>query len=364
MPRKVTNRQARATVVENDPRWARVRARDARANGEFFYAVETTGVYCQASCAARLPRPENVAFYTTRAEAERAGYRPCLRCRPDQAPVVERHAELVAELCRMIESSDGVPTLAELAARAGLSTFHTHRLFKAVTGVTPRAYAAARRAERTRARLQAAPSVTAAIYDAGFHSAARFYAQAPDMLGMTPTAYKAGGVELPIRFAVGQCSLGAILVAATGRGVCAILLGDDPEELVHDLERRFRRARLDGADPSFAAVVARVVAVVEGTQPAATLPLDIRGTAFQQRVWKELAKIPPGATRSYHDIAKAIGRPKAVRAIAQACAANALAVAIPCHRVVRTDGALSGYRWGVERKRVLLDREASRRERS
>ncbi|HEY4240434.1 MAG TPA: bifunctional DNA-binding transcriptional regulator/O6-methylguanine-DNA methyltransferase Ada [Kofleriaceae bacterium] len=343
-------------TIESDPRWATVRARE---RGEFFYSVATTGVYCRPTCAARLPRPENVAFHETRAQAERAGFRPCLRCRPDLAPASERNAELVAALCRLIESREDVPTLAELAAHAGLSTFHAHRMFKAVTGLTPRAYAVARRAERARERLRTAPSVTEAIYGAGFQSSARFYANAPDMLGMTPTAYKAGGKALPIRFAVGQCSLGAILVAATERGVCAILLGDDPEELVHDLERRFPRAKLDGADPSFDALVARAVAVVEGTQPASSLPLDIRGTAFQQRVWAELTAIPLGATRSYHEIAAAIGQPKAVRAIAQACAANSLAVAIPCHRVIRTDGALSGYRWGVERKRALLERERS-----
>ncbi|HEU4733079.1 MAG TPA: bifunctional DNA-binding transcriptional regulator/O6-methylguanine-DNA methyltransferase Ada [Kofleriaceae bacterium] len=348
-----------AAIRDNeDPRWAAVRARDASADGTFVYSVKTTGVYCRPSCAARPARPENVAFHATTADAERAGFRPCKRCKPDQPPLAERQAAQVAALCRLIEQSDEVPTLEELASHAGLSAFYTHRLFKTVTGVTPKAYAAAHRARRVRGELRTRSTVTEAIYGAGYSSSARFYESSNAMLGMTPSKFRAGGADLEIRFAIGQCSLGAILVAATARGVCAILLGDDPEALSHDLERRFPRARLIGGDPSFERLVAQVVGLVEQPRTGTKLPLDIRGTAFQQRVWKALCRIPAGKTASYSQIARRIGAPGAVRAVAQACAANALAVAIPCHRVVRTDGDLSGYRWGVERKRALLDREA------
>jgi AraC family transcriptional regulator of adaptative response/methylated-DNA-[protein]-cysteine methyltransferase len=354
--------QARATSAthDQDARWIALRARDARADGTFFYSVRTTGVYCRPSCAARPARPENVAFHATAADAERAGFRPCKRCKPEQPPLAERQAAQVAALCRLIEASDEIPTLEQLADHAGLSAFHTHRMFKAVTGVTPKAYASAHRARRVRGELATRGTVTEAIYGAGYSSSARFYETSNAVLGMTPTRFRAGGRDLEIRFAIGECSLGAILVAATARGVCAILLGEDPEALAHDLERRFPRARLVGADPAFEQLVAQVVGLVEQPGTAAALPLDIRGTAFQQRVWKALCRIPAGKTASYAEIARRIGAPRAVRAVAQACGANALAVAIPCHRVVRTDGDLSGYRWGVERKRALLDREARR----
>jgi len=341
-------------------RWAAVQARDASADGTFYFSVKTTGVYCRPSCAARPARRENVAFHATTAAAERAGFRPCKRCKPTQPPLAERQAAQVAALCRLIETSEQPPTLEQLADHAGLSAFHVHRIFKAVTGVTPKAYAAAHRAGRVRGELRARGTVTEAIYGAGYSSSARFYETSTARLGMTPSKFRAGGTDLDIRFAIGQCTLGAILVAATERGVCAILLGDDPEALAHDLEKRFPRARLIGADPDFERLVAQVVGLVEQPDRGGTLPLDIRGTAFQQRVWKALSKIPTGKTASYTEIARKIGAPRAARAVAQACAANPLAVAIPCHRVVRTDGDLSGYRWGIERKRALLDREAAR----
>jgi AraC family transcriptional regulator, regulatory protein of adaptative response / methylated-DNA-[protein]-cysteine methyltransferase len=347
-----------AARVESDPRWALVRARDARADGEFFYSVRTTGVYCRPSCGARPARPENVAFHVNAAAAERAGFRPCKRCKPDQPPLAERRVTLVTELCRLIERSDEVPSLDELADHAGLSAFHTHRVFKAVTGLTPKAYAAAYRAGRIRRELGGKDTVTEAIYRAGYNSSARFYDESKRLLGMTPTKYRAGGKNLEIRFAIGECSLGSILVAATGVGVCAILLGDDPDELAHDLERRFPHAALVGADGDFEKLVATVIALVEEPRSGKKLPLDIRGTAFQQRVWKALRDVPAGTTVSYAAVARAIGAPESGRAVAQACAANPLAVAIPCHRVVRTDGSLSGYRWGVERKHALLAREA------
>ena len=252
-----------------------------------------------------------------------------------------------------------MPTLETLAAAAGMSPFHFHRVFKAATGCTPRSYAAAHRANRMREALRGGGTVTDAVYDAGFNSNGRFYAAAPEILGMKPTVFRRGGAGETIRFAVGACSLGAILVAATAKGVCAIGLGDDPDALVHDLEDRFPRAELVGGDPEFETRVARVVGFVEAPAHGLDLPLDIRGTTFQQRVWRALREVPAGATATYAEIAVRIGSPGAARAVASACASNPLAVAVPCHRVVRSDGGLSGYRWGVERKRTLLDREAS-----
>lgn len=271
-----------------------------------------------------------------------------------------RRAELVTRLCRYIEASGRVPRLAELSAEAGLSPAHLHRLFRQATGVTPRAYAAAHRAGRLRAGLAGSGSVTEASYAAGYSSSGRLYADTSQRLGMTPTAFRRGGEGLSVRFAVGECGLGAVLVAATDRGVCAILLGDDAAALVADLEERFPAADLVGGDAGFEDLVARVVALVEDPARAPDLPLDIRGTAFQERVWQALRQIPAGTTATYAEIARRIGRPQAVRAVAGACAANPLAVAIPCHRVVRTDGSLSGYRWGIDRKRALLLREQRR----
>jgi AraC family transcriptional regulator of adaptative response/methylated-DNA-[protein]-cysteine methyltransferase len=342
----------------DDARWAAVLARDGAA--AFCYAVRSTGVYCRPGCAARRPRRENVVFFTTAAEAQKAGYRPCQRCRPDEAGSENRDAARVREACRLIEAAEEPPSLGALAAAVGLSRYHFHRVFTAALGVTPRAYAAALRTQRLRRELAEAPSITAAVYDAGFNSSGRFYAAADAVLGMAPRAYRRGGVDAEIRFAVGQCSLGAILVAASDKGICAISLGDNPDALVRDLQDRFVSARLIGGDASFEATVAQVVGLVETPNAAVDLPLDIRGTAFQQRVWQALCQIPAGETRSYGEIAAAIGAAKAVRAVARACADNPVAVAIPCHRVVRRDGALSGYRWGVERKATLLAREAKR----
>jgi AraC family transcriptional regulator, regulatory protein of adaptative response / methylated-DNA-[protein]-cysteine methyltransferase len=349
-----------ALPIERDPRWRAVVARDPAADGTFFYAVRSTGIYCRPSCASRQAKPENVEFHATRAEAERAGFRPCKRCKPDRAARHEQHAAVVAEICRVIETAEEPPALADLARRAGMSAYHFHRVFKAVTGVTPKAYANAHRAKRVRDEL-ARPdtSVTAAMYDAGFNSNARFYATSNAILGMKPRDYRAGGANTEIRFAIGECSLGSILVARSERGVCAILLGDDPDALARELQDRFPQARLIGGDADFEALVARVVGFVEAPGLGLDLPLDVRGTAFQQRVWQALRAIPAGKTASYAEIARRIGAPKSVRAVAQACAANTIAVAIPCHRVVRNDGALSGYRWGVERKSALLQREAA-----
>lgn len=347
-----------AAATLGDPRWQSVVRRDASADDTFFYSVASTGVYCRPSCGSRLARPENVRFHATRAEAERAGFRPCKRCRPDQPPLAEQHAATVAGVCRLIEAADVAPSLEQLARNAGLSPHHFLRVFKAVTGVTPRAYGAAHRARRLREQLDRGTSVTAAIYDAGYGSSSRFYAEADAVLGMPPSRYREGGADVVIRFAIGECSLGAILVAASARGVCAIALGDDPALLAQQFQDRFPNADLVGGDPGFEQLVARVVAAVEAPGLGVGLPLDVRGTAFQQRVWQALCDIPAGETATYAQVARRIGHPKAVRAVAAACAANPLAVAIPCHRVVRTDGGLSGYRWGVERKQKLLERES------
>ena len=315
----------------DEERWEAVVRRDRAADGAFYYSVRTTGVYCRPSCAARLARREHVRFHATCEEAEQGGFRPCKRCRP---------------------------TAPALAAATGMSRFHFHRVFKTLTGVTPKAYAAAHRAQRVRDELSRTDTVTEAIYGAGFNSNGRFYATSSEMLGMTPSNFRSGGHGASIRFAVGECSLGSILVAATDKGVCAIMLGDDPEALVRDLQDRFPKAQLLGGDEGFEQLVAKVVGFVEAPARGLDLPLDVQGTAFQQRVWQALRAIPSGTTVSYTEIAERIGAPQAVRAVAQACASNAIAVAIPCHRVVRQDGALAGYRWGVERKRALLEREA------
>ncbi len=345
-------------MTEGDPRWAAVVARSAEADGVFFYSVRTTGVFCRPSCGARLARSENVRFHATRQDAEAAGFRPCKRCKPDQPSLAEQHAARVTQACRLIETSEAVPGLEELARNARMSAFHFHRVFKAITGLTPREYAAANRGKRVRKELGRQRTVTRAIYESGYSSNGRFYGESAQVLGMTPTDYREGGANADIRFAIGECSLGSILVAMSERGVCAILLGDDPALLARDLQDRFPRATLIGADPEFERMVARVIGFVEAPGLGLDLPLDVRGTAFQQRVWQALREIPAGATASYSEIAGRIGAPKSVRAVASACAANPLAIAIPCHRVVRNDGGLSGYRWGVERKRELLQREA------
>jgi AraC family transcriptional regulator of adaptative response/methylated-DNA-[protein]-cysteine methyltransferase len=356
---EIKREPASVPFLTEDDQWAAIVRRDQAADGVFYYSVRTTGVYCRPACAARLARRENVRFHCTCADAEKAGFRPCKRCRPNEAPLAERQAAAVAGTCRLIEEADEMPTLDSLAAAAGMSRFHFHRVFTTITGLTPKAYAKAHRAKRVREELARSSTVTDAIYSAGFNSNGPFYATSSKVLGMTPTGFRAGGAGASIRFAVGECSLGSILVAASEKGVCAILLGDDPDALTRDLQDRFPRASLIGGDAEFEQWVARVVGFVEVPRLGLDLPLDVRGTAFQQRVWRALCEIPIGSTATYSEIAERIGAPRSVRAVAQACAANALAVAIPCHRVVRNDGALSGYRWGVERKRALLEREVT-----
>jgi AraC family transcriptional regulator of adaptative response/methylated-DNA-[protein]-cysteine methyltransferase len=349
--------------MADDPRWARIVARDKTADGCFWYSVATTGIYCRPSCPSRTANPRNVQLHDTLAAAKATGVRPCKRCNPDGISIEGENAAIIAQACRLIEESEEEPSLNDLAKAVGRSPSYFHRMFKAITGLTPKDYAVAHRAAKVRQGLDSGNSVTEAMYDAGFNSSGRFYEKSTGLLGMTPTQYRAGGANEEIRFAVGETSLGAILVASSKKGVASILLGTDPDTLVRNLQDRFPKARLIGADGDYEALVARVVGFVEAPNLGLDLPLDVRGTAFQQRVWQALQEIPVGQTVSYAEVARRIGSPTAVRAVAGACAANNLAVAIPCHRVVRNDGSLSGYAWGVERKRVLLDREAALGER-
>ncbi|KAA0971649.1 bifunctional DNA-binding transcriptional regulator/O6-methylguanine-DNA methyltransferase Ada [Aureimonas fodinaquatilis] len=345
---------------EQERRFLAVEKRDSSADGQFIYAVRTTGIYCRPSCPSRTANRSNLVFFADGAQARKAGFRPCQRCAPDAVSARSERSAIIERACRQIETELEASDLAALAQASGFSPAYFHRLFKAATGMTPKTYVTACRARRIRAELaDGDSSVTTAIYAAGYNSSSRFYEKADKMLGMQPKAFKNGGENTDIHFAVGQCSLGSILVGRSSVGICTITLGDDPEQLVHDLERRFPNARLTGGDEDFEKLVAQVIGFVEAPGIGLDLPLDIRGTAFQQRVWQALQAIPAGETASYAQIAARMGLPKSTRAVAGACAANAIAVAIPCHRVVRSDGSLSGYRWGVERKRELLAREAS-----
>jgi AraC family transcriptional regulator of adaptative response/methylated-DNA-[protein]-cysteine methyltransferase len=344
-------------LVADDPRWARIVARDKTADGHLWYSVATTGVYCRPSCPSRAANPANVQLHTTLDEAKATGFRPCKRCKPDGPSIESDNAALVAKACRIIERSEEAPSLAELADAIGRSPAYFHRIFKSATGLTPKDYAAAHVAKKVRQGLACGNTVTETFYEAGFNSSGRFYEKAAGMLGMTPSQYRAGGANEEIWFAVGQTSLGAILVASSRKGVASILLGDDPDQLVRNLQDRFPRAHLIGADRDYEALVARVVGLVEAPRIGLDLPLDVRCTAFEQRVWLALQDIPVGEVVSYAEIARRVGSPKAARAVARACAANDVAITIPCHRVVRNNGAASGYAWGTERKRELLSRE-------
>lgn len=345
------------STIEADPRWQQVVQRDRSAHG-FVYAVKSTGIYCRACCPARRPKFENISFFDTPTAAEAAGYRPCKRCRPEQAGADDKLRLIIETTCRLIEGADTTPSLNELALAAGLSPYYFQRQFKAITGLTPKVYAQNYRASRMRdALIDKNNNVTQAIYDAGFQSSSRFYDHASDMLGMTPTAFKKGGKNMEIYFAVAECSLGSVLVASTHKGICAVTLGDDAQVLVQLLQDRFPQATLIGGDKRYETHIAAVIAQIENPAQRFNLPLDIQGTVFQQKVWQALREIPEGETISYSELAKRIGQPTANRAVASACGANKIAVIIPCHRVVRTNGDLSGYRWGVERKRALLLKE-------
>lgn len=349
---------AAASAPADDARYAAIARRDRAADGRFWYGVVTTGVYCRPSCAARLAKRENVRFFASREDARDAGLRACKRCRPDADSDRAHLLAATERACRLIEAAEEPPTLAELADAAGLSRYHFHRVFKDIVGVTPKQYAQGRRRARLQDELVAGAPVTEAIYAAGFGSSTRFYENAAGILGMHASAYRRGGRDMAIRYAAVPCSLGWVLVAATDRGLCSIALGDSAQELAAGLAARFPSATIAPGGDDFAALVARVVDLIEAPHGAVELPLDIRGTSFQQRVWHALRQIPAGRTATYGEVAARLGAPRAVRAVAQACAANPLAVAIPCHRVLAADGDLAGYRWGKARKRALLAREA------
>ena len=338
--------------------WRIVLARDRRYDGAFVYAVRSTGIFCRPSCPSRRPRRSLVQFYPIPEAAQAAGFRACRRCRPTQVPAADPAVAVVRELCRAIDShADDPADLTTLGKRAGLSTHQVLRAFHRVLGVSPKAYADARRLARLKASLKHFRHVSPAIYDAGYGSSSRVYERAAGALGMTPAAYRRGGRGTEIRYTVAASPLGSLLVAATDRGVCRISLGDATPALERDLHDEFPAATIRKDAGRLSAWVQRILRHLDGRAPHLDLPLDIRATAFQQHVWAELRKIPYGSTRSYRAVARAIGRPRASRAVAQACASNPVALAIPCHRVVREDGALGGYRWGIERKRALLERE-------
>lgn len=346
------------TYSTDQTRWEALVERDQGADGAYVYGVVTTGIYCRPVCSSKLPNRDNVRFFDTCEDAEQAGFRPCKRCTPSSLDGQAMHREAIIRACQLIEESEESPSLTDLANAVGFSPSYFHRLFKRMVGVTPKQYTTAVRSNRVRASLQTSSNVTEAIYEAGFASSSRFYDKATNTLGMKPSKYRNGGHGVRIRFAVSQCYLGWILVAATGKGICAIDFADDPKTLEEGLRARFSKAEFVDNDPSFMAWVAQVLAFLESPHDNLDLPLDVKGTAFQQRVWLTLREIPPGSTASYAELAARIDNPKAARAVAQACASNSIAVAIPCHRAVRSDGGLGGYRWGSERKRKLLEREA------
>ena len=344
-------------MLDFDRCWAAVENRDAGADGSFYYGVRTTGVYCRPGCPSRRPLRANTAFFATTSEAEAAGLRACKRCRPTDTSTASRHIAAIEKACALLRTSETIPSLGELAAAAAISRFHFHRVFKQVTGATPRDYARTHRLGLLAQRLDAGEKVTEAIYASGFGSSSRAYEAAPAALGMTPGARRRAGDGETIRYVTVATPLGWALVAATARGVCLTALGDDRERLAAMVRERFPAALLVAEDAALKDWAEQIVRFITDPGQTPDLPLDIRGTAFQTRVWRALQRIPLGRTATYAEIARALGQPKAVRAVAQACAANNLALLVPCHRVIREDGDLAGYRWGLERKRALLERE-------
>lgn len=341
-----------------DTRWQAVLARDGRADGAFVYAVRSTRVYCRPSCPSRRPRRDRVVFFEAASEAESAGFRACRRCRPREAAASDPAVRLAQRACDAIaRSPDEPPSLGALSASLGVSAHHLLRAFKRATGITPRQYAESRRMERLRGRLRGGASITGALFDSGLSSSSRLYERAPAQLGMTPAAYRRGGRGVRVSYTIAPSPLGRLLVAATDRGICMVCLGDDERVLERSLHRELPQAECRRDDDALAARVRQVVRHLEGRLPRLELPVDVRATAFQRRVWQALCEIPYGATRSYAEVAAAIGAPTATRAVARACATNPVAIVIPCHRVVRSDGGMGGYRWGEERKRRLLDTE-------
>jgi len=354
--------QAKPTAIANDVQaWRAVQERDRRYDGMFVYAVKSTGVYCRPSCASRRPRREMVEFFEQPQQAERAGFRSCLRCRPTELNGEREMPQVITRVCRFIDDIiDEGPTLDRLAEVAGVSPFHLQRSFKGALGVSPRQYAELKRFLRFKSRLQKGDDVTTAMYEAGFSGPSRLYERSTSAMGMTPSAYRSGAPGQRIRYTLANSALGRVLIAATDKGVCAVRIGDSDKQLEATLRDEFAKAEIARDDRELASYVRDIVGAAEGKGIAHQIPLDIRHTAFQWKVWQALRKIKLGETRSYQQVAKAIGEPRAVRAVANACAANPVALVIPCHRVVRNDGQKGGYRWGVERKKQLLEKEKER----
>lgn len=349
------------TTLLDEQRWQAVLARNPQADGQFVFAVLTTGIFCRPSCRARHALRQNVRFFPDADSAVAAGFRPCKRCQPDKAHPQQQRLDKVAIACRLLEQDTPV-TLEQLATAVGISPYHFHRLFKSVTGMTPKAWQQAFRAHRLRNTLAESDTVTDAVLAAGFPDSSSYYRQADAALGMTARQFRRGGDDADIRYALSDCSLGRCLVAESERGICAILLADSDEQLLAELHTIFPHARNVQGDEAMLERVAEVIRRLDRADAPFTLPLDLRGTAFQLQVWQALRELPAGATISYQRLAQQLGKPGAVRAVASACAANKLAIVIPCHRVVRGDGALSGYRWGIARKAQLLQREAKKEE--
>jgi len=343
-------------ITTDNDRFSAIIHRDPRADGAFFYAVKTTGIYCRPTCSSRRPNRKNILFFTSAHEAQSAGFRPCRKCTPHKPN--RHHAQLILNACRQIDSSQDEPTLSELSTSAGLSKFHFQRLFKSTVGLSPKQYAAARRQNRLRDQLQSSPTITNAIYSSGFNSPSRAYETATSNLGMTPRNFRRGAPNLTIHYALTQTSLGQMLVAATKRGICMIAFHDSPNVLLSELKKSFPKATLTDNAPNLSKNIQSILRFLDHPRLGLNLPLDIQGTSFQQRVWRALQQIPPGQTLSYKNLAKTIGRPKAIRAVGAACAKNNLSLAIPCHRAISSTGALTGYRWGIQRKKELLRRES------
>ncbi|MBC8031153.1 MAG: bifunctional DNA-binding transcriptional regulator/O6-methylguanine-DNA methyltransferase Ada [Pyrinomonadaceae bacterium] len=344
---------------ESEAKWQAVIAKDTRADGQFVFAVSSTKIYCRPSCPSRRPKRERVSFFQFPEAAEQAGFRACLRCHPRNTCDKDPQIELVRRVCRLLEDAEfETTTLASLSEQTGVSSFHLQRTFKKVMGVTPRQYAEASRVSRFKGGAREGKSISTAMYDAGFGSSSRLYEQAAAQLGMTPATYGKGGRGASINFAIVKCSLGGLLVAATNKGVCSVKLGDSETELEADLKREFSAAEFQRDEKLLNDAVSAIVDHLEGKAPHIDLPLDIQATAFQRQVWEQLRAIPSGQTSSYSEVARAIGQKKAVRAVARACATNPVALVIPCHRVIREDKSLGGYRWGLDRKKKLLETEA------
>jgi AraC family transcriptional regulator of adaptative response/methylated-DNA-[protein]-cysteine methyltransferase len=337
--------------------WEAVLAKDARLDGEFVFAVSSTRIYCRPSCPSRRPRRERVSFFALPEAAEQAGFRPCLRCRPRHATAIDPKVELVQRACDLIAAADESLTLTHLSEQLGISSFHLQRTFKKIVGISPRQYAESKRAKKFKANVREGQPITSAMYDAGYGSSSRLYERSTAELGMTPATYSRNGRGAFINYAVAECDLGYLLVAATEKGICAVRLGSTETELETDLREEFSAARVARDEGQLREWVGQILEHLAGRRPDLNLPLDVQATAFQRLVWEALQAIPYGSTRSYAQVAQAIGRPTAVRAVARACATNPVALVVPCHRVIGSDKSLSGYRWGPERKKRLLDQE-------